>query len=133
VQQPTRRLFLSVSLPLYIWIVAMVTGSSLPGNALPAATPWRWDTCAHFGEYLVLTVLLYRYLVLAKRVSPGHARRLCLLWGIAFGAYDELHQFLIPLRDCTLLDFGANAAGVIAGVAAVAWVLRWKGPRWSDS
>ena len=48
------------------------------------------------------------------------ALRLCLVIGLMYAALDELHQILIPMRECSIYDFTADAAGILAG-AISAW------------
>jgi VanZ family protein len=99
----------------------MILFSSLPGNKLPEVVSfWQWDKVAHGAEYFVFTVLLFRYLVRARYKTPGQALRFCLVIGLAYAALDELHQILIPKRECSIYDFTADAAGILAGISA-AW------------
>jgi VanZ family protein len=99
----------------------MILFSSLPGNKLPEVVSfWQCDKVAHGAEYLVFTVLLFRYLVLGRHKTPAEALWLCILIGLMYAALDELHQLFIPKRECNIYDFAADAAGILSGAIA-AW------------
>ncbi len=116
------RRYYTVHLPLLAWVAGMIVASSLPGSALPQLVSfWQWDKFAHGMEFLVLTVLLFRYFIFARNSSPAEALRNCLLVGIAYAALDELHQRFIPLRECSVYDFMADSAGILLGAIA-AWL-----------
>jgi len=44
--------------------------------------------------------------------------------GILYGALDEFHQSFIPMRQMSLGDFIADAAGVLAGYFGVRWLIK---------
>jgi VanZ family protein len=70
----------------------------------------------HFGEYAILTVLLYRAARNGKRevaTSVGV--------GAAYAVLDELHQELVPGRYFQWSDIGFDLLGVLAGVLWAAW------------
>ena len=104
----------------------MILFSSLPGSKIPEFVSfWQWDKVAHGAEFFVFTVLLFRYLVRGRHKTPEQALRLCLFIGLTYAALDELHQILIPKRECSIYDFAADAAGILAGILA-AWQYYWK-------
>lgn len=116
-----KRNFRTIQLPLFIWTGTMILFSSLPGSKLPELVSfWQWDKVAHCAEFFIFTVLLFRYFVLGRYKTPEQALRLCLVIGLMYAALDELHQILIPKRECSIYDFTADAAGVFAG-AISAW------------
>jgi len=111
----------TIQLPLFIWTGTMILFSSLPGSKLPEVVLfWQWDKGAHCAEYFVFTVLLFRYFVLGRHKTPDQALRFCLVIGLTYAALDELHQILIPKRECSIYDFAADAAGILSGAIA-AW------------
>ncbi|MCL2604657.1 MAG: VanZ family protein [Defluviitaleaceae bacterium] len=77
---------------------------------------------AHFTVYLILAFCVTHSL---KYYSKG--RRLAFLsWGIAafYGVTDEIHQYFVPGRACTVSDMLINAAGAAAGTGLVLlWLL----------
>lgn len=76
--------------------------SSIPGEEIPEVGFEFADKLAHFLEYFVLgNLLLFAF-----------KRRKVLLWGVAFGVIDELHQLLIPGRESSLADLAMNVIGL---------------------
>lgn len=69
---------------------------------------------AHFGEYLLLGLLLYA--LLRRRFSPVAAAGLALVLAVAFACTDEWHQLSVPGRDGNLRDVLIDSAGAVAGV-----------------
>lgn len=74
---------------------------------------------AHFTEYLILSVLLYRALRGRERWSP---RTAVLAFGLAaaYAGADELHQWLVPGRTAAARDCAVDVAGATAGQALLA-------------
>ena len=95
----------------------------------PRATPGQLDAVhtglrqlAHFTEYLILSVLLYRALRAERRWSLRAAALALALAGL-YSVSDELHQWFVPgrlagARDCLIDVSGAAAAqGLLAARA----------------
>lgn len=109
-------------IPLIVWAVAVF---SLP-NVLSLSgsgpdLPNRFDKVIHFFEYLVLALLLYRALV--HQIEHGRRRRMfyaVLFAALAIGALDEFTQHFIPRRNSSIMDWFADAAGIIAGTVLAA-------------
>jgi VanZ family protein len=88
----------------------------------------------HFGEYFILSFLLYRLAATAgtatsdpPRARPGELRDLLVanLTGFATFLYavsDEVHQSFVPGRTFSVVDLAVDLAGAVAGVAA-SWAL----------
>lgn len=70
------------------------------------------DKLVHFGMYAVFGWLTARALV--ERSAPRLAAAIGAL--ALFAALDELHQVLIPGRSASVLDWLADAAGLVAGL-----------------
>jgi len=114
------RTALTVSAPLVGWAALVIAVSSVPGDRLPPAPSlWQWDKLAHTFEYLVLTLLLYRYAVVRRGYTHARAAWFCAAACISYGVADELHQLLIPLRNCAWQDMAADASGVAAALLLV--------------
>ena len=118
-----RSTFAVFTLPLLLWATAMLTVSSLPADKLPGPPSLlRWDKLAHSAEFMILAFLLVRFFRFARSRSNRRALVLSATLGIAYAAFDEIHQHFIPLRQCTWQDFVADSAGVLAGlVTATLW------------
>jgi VanZ family protein len=86
--------------------------SSVPGSNVPG----RFGPIAHFVEYAVLAVLLFRAL------ERGRSIRSALLMAVAlasaYGLTDELHQRFVPLRVSDPVDWLVDTAGAALGVLA---------------
>lgn len=106
------------------WFTGERTGAfilPLLAGIFPRATPDELGAMhqairklAHFAEYLILSLLLYRALRVGRRWEPRAAALALALAGL-YAASDELHQFLVPgrtaaARDC-LIDVSGAAAG----------------------
>jgi VanZ family protein len=116
------------------WFSAEQTGGFLiPFLAFlfPEATPAQLRAAhvavrklAHFGEYLVLSVLLYRALAPGDGWSP-RAAGVALALAALYGAADELHQGLLPSRTGSVADTVIDFSGALAGQGLVAaWARR---------
>lgn len=115
--------------------------SSLPGDEVPLPSFPFSDKAAHFGAYTLLGICLFsrRFLRRSLMAVPSPAsptlgeeapsffsfRRPSatvtgFTAGLLFALSDELHQLLVPLREPSLADLAADAAGLLAGF----WVVR---------
>lgn len=74
---------------------------------------------AHFGEYLVLSLLLGRALAAGRGWSARIAVWAVVLAGL-YAVSDEMHQWFVPARGASPLDCLIDVAGAIAGQALVA-------------
>ena len=106
---------LFVTLPLFLWSATILVLTSLPAQEMPEINLWNWDKLAHCFVYLVLAVLVMRYLLEVRGYIPAKALKLCIIIGAAFGGIDEVHQFFIPGRSCAWQDFIADFIGVLFG------------------
>ena len=114
------------------WFTGERTGAvllPLLSTLFPGATPGQLVVVhegirklAHFAEYLILSVLLYRALDVERRWSLRAAVLALVLAGLYAGS-DELHQYRVPGRgarasDCLIDVSGAAAAqGLLAARA----------------
>jgi VanZ family protein len=101
-----------------LYVAVIFTLSAQPYLAPPFQFR-NGDKLAHTLEYGGLAVLLVR----AVRGRNGWDRPLAggllaLVIGLAIGAGDERFQSMIPGRDCSLLDWMADAGGSILGQLA---------------
>ncbi len=69
---------------------------------------------AHFAEYLVLSVLLYRALRARKRFDLRAAAMALAIAG-AYSVTDELHQWLVAGRTAAATDCLIDVSGAAAG------------------
>ncbi len=98
-------------LPALAWagtIFFLSSRSRLPDG--PDLIP-HFDKVAHFGAYGLLGLLLAH----AVRAT-GLPLAAAVALGWLYGASDEFHQSFVPGRSVELLDWVADALGVLAGV-----------------
>jgi VanZ family protein len=97
--------------PVLLWAATIFFLSAQP--RLPQLPDLlSWDKLQHTAGYLVGGVLLARALTGSKR-----GMLLAALLGLAWGASDELHQFFVPGRNASVLDWYADALGIFLGIA----------------
>ncbi len=95
-----------------LWAAFIFILSSIPGWKLDFVPPiWGWDKLAHVVLYAVLGVLILRALGF-RRAAFG----LAIIFSVAYGLFDELHQVFVPGRTPSLADLAADAVGSTIGV-----------------
>jgi len=113
---PRRRLYFFL---LLLWVGLTFVFTSIPNLEVPGGIPF-WDKGAHFVFYGVTGFLC----ALWRRESGFPAKRAVLyavLFVLAVGAVDEIHQHWIPGRSMELLDWMADTLG--GGIGAIFSVL----------
>jgi VanZ family protein len=95
-----------------IWILS--SQSVLPR---PPGIP-AFDKAVHLVAYAVLAVALSLWFPRGKRGRLG-AFILTACIAAVYGIVDEIHQYFVPGRDCSLWDWIADALGAVAGAGAV--------------
>lgn len=101
----------------------------------PHATPGQLDAVhqgvrklAHFTEYLILSLLLYRALDAEGRWSL-RAAVLALVLAGAYAGSDELHQWFVPGRGARVSDWLIDVWGAAAGQGLLAARAQGLSPR----
>jgi VanZ family protein len=109
------KLWASVGWLIIIWIV-----SSIPSEKFPTQEIFSFDKVAHFGEYLLLALLVNS----SFRESKLRGRNIWWLYLILFiiAGLDEYHQRFIPGRTVCIEDYLANASGLAVGLIFF-WIL----------
>ena len=98
------------------WIVLLIAHSilifslsSIPGNDIPSQiSPYSY--LLHFLLYIPYGALA---LLSLRRWD------FALLLSAAYAASDEIHQYFVPGRTCSFLDFLADLSGIIVGIIGV--------------
>jgi VanZ family protein len=133
------RPFLKYWLPLLIWLGVIFLGSTDLMSAehtsrvivpvllwlKPGMSPetirsilFGIRKCAHFSEYAILALLLWR----ALRSGPTLCMKLSTLFGVAllacaiFAASDEFHQSFVKSRTPSVRDVLLDVAGALFGL-----------------
>ncbi|TES90717.1 MAG: hypothetical protein E3J87_09460 [Candidatus Cloacimonadota bacterium] len=112
-------------LPVIIVSFAILILTSIPKVPTPVKKIHSLDKVAHFLIYF-----LWGYtLTIVWRVKANHTKSFIssiIIFIILFPAFDELHQYLIPSRNPSFLDWLCDITGAIAGFCAFA---KWKTTR----
>jgi VanZ family protein len=103
-------------LPAIIWAVVVLGIGSMHDVPAPDTT-LPLDKAAHFVMYGVLGALAGRGWLRTNRMHPVV---LPVLFAIAVGAVDELHQRTVEGRSSDVVDFAADMAGVLVGFQLIA-------------
>ena len=106
---------------LYAGMIFYMSSQSHPEEQLPAfVLKDISDKVLHAVEYAGLAVLCYRAFRWAA--GPSVARQalvLAIVTASIYGITDEVHQFFVPFRESSWLDWLADTAG--AAVGALSW------------
>ena len=103
-------------LPVLAYVVLIFVVSSIPRLAPPGPEFSLKDEMAHFVEYFVLGVLLFRGV--GWQVSRLQWATFGFLVGLAatVGALDEIYQSYIAGRDMSVTDWLADMTGAASGI-----------------
>jgi VanZ family protein len=115
-------------LPPILWAGAIFVASSIPSESFPDLPIFSYDKFIHFGIFLVFAFLTYRALI-HQTGFPELARNPLLytfLIAAAYGAFDEIHQFLVPGRSPDLFDFLADSLGGCVAILAVHFWMKFR-------
>jgi VanZ family protein len=105
-----------VYIPLILYWIILFTATTLPGNQLPDLG--FSDKLEHFSAFFILAVLLNLTLLFQKKSEFlfKYAVILTILICMFYGAFDEIHQLIIPGRSADIRDWIADSSGVLLGV-----------------
>jgi VanZ family protein len=146
---PKLRAFLKYWLPVLVWMSVIFTASSdaksFEHSSRLIAPLLRWlfpqmseDTvnlivfiarkCAHFLEYAVFALLVWRALnqsknSLASWSWPKAGGTLLIVF--LYASSDEIHQIFVPTRTPRIHDVIIDAAGGAAGLLAL-WIFHFR-------
>lgn len=96
--------------------MAVIFGFSSQLNPMPEITSRVWDKLLHGVEYAGLALLFCRALT-GEGLAWTIAALAAVLLASAYGASDEYHQLLVPLRDGNVRDWIADTIGAALGAA----------------
>lgn len=107
--------------PLVVYCAAIFAASALPAGRMAFDLFPHADKLIHAAEYGILGVLALRA---AGPGLPGMLLRseavlVAVLFSLAYGALDEVHQSYVPGRAMDFVDLVADVTG--AGIAASAY------------
>ena len=90
--------------------------SSISHPPQPAANSYI-PVIEHVIEYLILGFLLHTLISSARDYSQRRVFILAVLLASLYGLTDEIHQFFVPGRVCSLDDLAADTLGSLIGVS----------------
>lgn len=137
-------------LPVLLYAGLIFVISSIPLPEAPIDIPYfDVDKIAHFFEYAILALLIYRACVNPVRSNPDtecrdadYQRRtsngvnsprgwlfqnrisISIIGSMIYAFSDELHQYFVPMRQMSLYDFLADALGACCAIIVVSLVTK---------
>jgi VanZ family protein len=110
-----------VPVVLYAGVIFYLSAQSHPEDQLPSfLLKDVSDKVLHAVEYGILALLCYRAFRWAA--GPAVARQavvLAIVTASIYGVTDEVHQFFVPFRESSWLDWLADTIG--AAIGAISW------------
>jgi len=85
-----------------IFALSSVPGSDVPPQVSPYSYLLHFLLYSPYGIFALLSLRRMDY---------------ALLFSFAYAASDEIHQYFVPGRTCSFLDFLADSMGILAGIA----------------
>jgi VanZ family protein len=102
--------------PLILYWIILFIGTTLPSDRFSNIVDIG-DKLKHFSAYSILAFLLSLNLFFQEKweyVSKNYLAYTLIIC-ILYGAFDEIHQFLVPNRSAEFLDWFADILGSIIG------------------
>jgi VanZ family protein len=111
-------------LPVYLYAGLIFLLSSFPLPASPVKVS-QIDKIAHFFEYAILALLIYRACVTSpqRRLYQGRVD-ISVIISVLYAFSDEFHQYFVPQREMDLYDFLMDTLGVCVAILLVSWLQR---------
>jgi VanZ family protein len=104
-------------LPVVAYIVLIFVVSSIPTLPAPGPEFLFRDKLAHFVEYFILGLLLFRSVRWNISASGWATFGFLVSVAATIGALNEFCQSFVPGREMSIGDWFADTAGAVAGVA----------------
>ncbi len=96
---------------LILYIFAILAVSTIPGGAIPKINIWSFDKILHIIEYFILAFLAIN----ALKNSTTKIIVLIIIFGIAYGGFNEVWQGVVAGRFASIYDAIANGIGMVIG------------------
>ena len=96
---------------LIFYIIAILAVSTIPGVAIPKFNIWSFDKILHIIEYFILAFLMIN----ALRITTTRYILIIIIFGIAYGGFNEIWQGIVADRYASIYDAIANGIGMIIG------------------
>lgn len=100
--------------PSIIWGIFILIVTTIPGPDLPKIPLFPGaDKIAHLFLYGIFGYFLTKASKISFNRVTSMLFPICI--GVIFALLDEFHQKYIPGRSCDIIDFTADALGIIIG------------------
>lgn len=101
--------------PMVLWALALFTQSSIPGTQIPELELLSHDKIIHCLIYVVFGFTVHRAIRYQSRFPflAEHQYLFTMLIVAVYGATDELHQYFVPTRSCSIFDWLADCLGAV--------------------
>ena len=106
--------------PVGLYALLIFFFSALPGQNIPRPFAGA-DKLYHLLEYGLLALLLMRAWARMGRYSRIQALLATIFVVMLYALMDEFHQFFVPGRYASLLDWVADLAGGVLGGVLYRW------------
>ncbi|MEL3900961.1 VanZ family protein [Treponema phagedenis] len=97
-----------------IWILSSFSTLPTPKNIILG-----WDKLHHAIAFTCLAFTLSYWFPAKNWIFPPFRKTVFIsfLLSIFWGVVDEVHQYFVPGRECSLADLAADSIGVISALA----------------
>ncbi len=107
--------FIKYWLPVLVFMGFIFYASSIPGSNIPSLFPFQ-DIAFHLFVYLILAFLFARALKNTySNITPSKIILFTIIFGVAYGLTDELHQAFVPYRCVSSFDVFIDSVGSFIG------------------
>ncbi len=93
-----------------LWLLVIISVSSIPHLKAPGPDKIGIDKFYHFSEYFILGIIFLKSVYFSVDRRKVH---LLVIFMFIFPILDELHQHLIPGRQCSFYDILADTLGLL--------------------
>lgn len=98
-----------------MYCALLFTLSSDPSPPVPDLRFPHADKLLHAGAFGLLAFIVSMGLHASDRMYTPRVRFWApVLFVAVYGAFDEIHQYFVPMRECDVLDWVADVAGALA-------------------
>lgn len=105
--------------PMVLWALTLFTQSSIPGDKIPDLEFLTHDKLIHFFIYTIFAFAIFRAVRYQQRfpLLAKHSYLTTFIVVALYAASDEVHQYFVPNRSCSLFDWFADCLGAITYLA----------------
>ena len=111
---------------LFVFSSIPVDLSAPPEDQGLFSLPQFWQNALHIPAFALLCFLWAAALYQRKR-ALGRSLLLAIGITIAYGIFDEVHQYYVPGRFMGLMDVGLDGLGALVGASGYFGFRKWRG------